>query len=41
MSQGQNRTTERREEDAIGAEWLSIAKWNITKENLFQSFLKQ
>jgi len=32
MSQGQNRTTERREDDVIGVEWLSICKVEYHKE---------
>jgi len=40
MSQGQNRTTERREGDAIGAEWLSICKVEYHKEKSFPKFFE-
>jgi len=40
MSQGQNRTTERREGDAIGAEWLSICKVKYHKGKCFPKFFE-
>jgi hypothetical protein len=40
MSQGQNRTTERREDDTIGAEWLSICEVEYHKEKSFPKFFE-
>jgi len=40
MSQGQNRTTERREDDAIGTEWLSICEVEYHKEKSFPKFFE-
>jgi hypothetical protein len=40
MSQGQNQTTERREDDAIGAEWLSICEVEYHKEKSFPKFFE-
>jgi hypothetical protein len=40
MSQGQNRTTERRADAAIGAEWLSMCKVEYHKEKSFPKFFE-
>jgi hypothetical protein len=40
MSQGQNQNPEHRDDDAIGAEWLSICEVEYHKEKSFPKFFE-